>query len=371
MLVAMFCWGSWGNSIVLCGDRLRFELFYANYTIGVFAMSALAALTLGMLGGSDARFIPDDLSVSGAKIALAMVSGAICNLGNLLLLKGVQMCGLAVAFPIGVGTAQILGTLLTNALEGPSQTNTVQLFTGVAVAFVGVCTISQVHRLKNASRKLDVANVPSKMPEGGIDVEKQTQMPAAAAAERQDDAKPSATAAKPSNLHKLGVCLAGGVMLGSWAPFTAMAQVGFHADASDYSGFSPYGTFFFFSVGTFLSTVLLLPLVLKCPLDGSRSVPFRPLLQEYTQAPRIAHVYGLLGGLVWAAGTLLFSISALKLSFAASYAIGECNGMVGLLWGVVVFREFKGTSLLVKALVLLVVVLYATAIALISTSHEA
>mmetsp|Transcript_22520 Transcript_22520/g.51249 ORF Transcript_22520/g.51249 Transcript_22520/m.51249 type:complete len:88 (+) Transcript_22520:1-264(+) len=86
-------------------------------------------------------------------------------------------------------------------------------------------------------------------------------------------------------------------------------------------------------------------------------------------APFKIHAFGLIGGAIWAVGTLANSVSGEKLSFAASYAIGQSAPMVAMCWGVFHFHEFDGVPPVVKALLALVFLLYITSIALIALSH--
>ena len=50
-VVTMFCWGSWGNTQKLVGNKSwRYELFYWDYVIGLLLFSAAMGLTLGSWG---------------------------------------------------------------------------------------------------------------------------------------------------------------------------------------------------------------------------------------------------------------------------------------------------------------------------------
>ena len=120
-VITMLGWGSWANTQKLVGkEKWPFESFYWDYAIGVFLCSLLFALVLG--GG---------FSVVAAATIPALISGAIFNLSNLLLVVGIDAAGMSVAFPIGVGLALVIGTI-ESYIEEPKG-NPSYLFAGVAL----------------------------------------------------------------------------------------------------------------------------------------------------------------------------------------------------------------------------------------------
>ena len=110
--ITMLCWGSWGNTQKLAGKSWRYELFYWDYVIGVLILSLVAAFTLGSIGENGRSFIPDIKQVETGYFISALVGGAIFNLSNILLSASVSIAGLAVAFPLGVGLALVLGVFI-------------------------------------------------------------------------------------------------------------------------------------------------------------------------------------------------------------------------------------------------------------------
>ena len=54
MLCTMLCWGSWANTVKLA-PGFRFQLFYWDYVIGLFAGALLWGFTLGSFGSSGLR----------------------------------------------------------------------------------------------------------------------------------------------------------------------------------------------------------------------------------------------------------------------------------------------------------------------------
>lgn len=387
-LLSMVCWGSWSNALMFCGNRARFELFYWDFTWGIMLAATVGALTVGSVtipgcAGCSARFAPDDFQVNPSKIGLAICAGAVFNLANMMLTKGIQLCGLALAFPLCIGTALVFGTLLTYLLEGAKEGSSAPLlFLGVSVAFVSVCGTSLVHRLKDQAAsatpdadkaatsdedddpRTPMSCCPVAPPAGG-DTDDDIAHCDATVGGTGESAVPAEQG--PSTAAKLLLCLGGGAFMAVWSPLNAMAQHGF-GGPDPAAGLSPYGAFFFFSVGIMLSTLVLVPLALRFPIDGQR-ISVRQLAGECWKAPYIAHFYGLAGGIVWAIGTLANAVSGQALSFAVSYAIGQSAPMVSIFWGVFMFHEFNGVPCIVKMLLGLVCLLYMLSIALVALSQ--
>src|SRR5579864_6450674 len=128
-VVTMLCWGSWANMQKLAGHDWRFQLFYWDYAIGVFLFALLLAFTAGSLGHAGRSFLVDLAQADRASLESAFVGGVVFNLSNILLVAAIDIAGMAVAFPIGVGLALVLG-VITNYVARPVG-NAALLFTGV------------------------------------------------------------------------------------------------------------------------------------------------------------------------------------------------------------------------------------------------
>src|SRR5260370_23601250 len=93
-VITMLGWGSWANTQKLAGkEKWPFELFYWDYAIGVFLFSLLFSI----LGGG--------FNIIGAFAVTAMISGAIFNLANILLVVSMVDAGMSVAFHVGIRLA--------------------------------------------------------------------------------------------------------------------------------------------------------------------------------------------------------------------------------------------------------------------------
>ncbi len=83
----------------------------------------------------------------GSAIWTAISSGVLFNISNILLVVGIDEAGMAVAFPVGVGLALVIGTVKSYVLS--PQGNAALLTTGVAlIVFAMVMSALAHHRLE-------------------------------------------------------------------------------------------------------------------------------------------------------------------------------------------------------------------------------
>jgi glucose uptake protein len=112
-VITMLCWGSWANTQKLATKEWRFQLFYWDYAIGVVLLALLLAFTMGSIGNGGRSFLADLQQADGKWLGSAFLGGIIFNLSNILLVAAIDIAGLAVAFPVGVGLALVLGVITT------------------------------------------------------------------------------------------------------------------------------------------------------------------------------------------------------------------------------------------------------------------
>src|SRR5215470_8581410 len=135
MITSAICWGSWANTYKGV-KNYRFELFYWDYAIGIFLISLILALTMGSSGHDSSSFLNNVQATSSSNIVSALIGGAIFNLANLLLVAAIDMAGLAVAFPVSIGIALVVGVVLNYILQPKG--STLLLMSGVACALIAV-----------------------------------------------------------------------------------------------------------------------------------------------------------------------------------------------------------------------------------------
>lgn len=292
-VITMICWGSWGNTQKLAGKTWRYELFYWDYTIGILLFSIIMAFTLGSFGDAGRSFIPDLQQADIAMLTSAIIGGVIFNASNILLSASVSMAGLAVAFPLGVGLALVLGVFVN--YFGAPKGEPVTLFIGVALIVVAIIL-------------------------NGLAASKNTQ------------------SGENKNAKK-GIMLAAiaGVLMSLFYRFVAAAMDLDNFEAPTPGKITPYTVFFIFSVGIFLSNFVFNTILMKKPFVGA-PVSYR----EYFKGSFSTHMVGILGGVVWGLGTLFSYLAAGKAGAAISYALGQGAPMIAAIWGIFIWKEFKG-----------------------------
>lgn len=310
MITSAICWGSWANTYK-GAKNYRFELFYWDYAIGIFLISLVLAFTMGSAGHDASSFVNNVQAADGKNILSTMIGGAIFNLANLLLVAAIDMAGLAVALPISIGIALVVGTVLNYILQPKG--NLLFLTLGVACALLAVILDGKAF-----------GSLP-----GGH------------------------TASRKS----IVICIVSGVLMGLWSPFTTYGTTRGNA-------LSPYSSAVFLTLGALLSCFIWNLYFMKKPLAG-KPVGF----DGFFTAPASGHLLGLLGGLVWGTGTVFNIVAGKSTSFAISYAIGQSAPMVAALWGIFAWKEFAGASSRGKLFLALMFVFYGLAILLVASAN--
>src|SRR5580658_3052084 len=116
MITSAICWGSWANTYKGV-KNYRFELFYWDYAVGIFLVSVIFAFTMGSTGNDTNSFLNNVHSADTSNIVSTMAGGAIFNLANLLLVAAIDMAGLAIAFPVSIGIALVVGVVSSYGLQ--------------------------------------------------------------------------------------------------------------------------------------------------------------------------------------------------------------------------------------------------------------
>lgn len=143
-VITMLCWGSWANTQKLASQEWPFQLFYWDYSVGVLLLTLVFAFTIGSTGEEGRSFLPDIFRASGDAIAKALLGGVVFNLANILLVVAIDIAGMAVAFPVGIGLALVIG-VITNYLAAPIG-DAIFLFVGVALIAVAIVIDAIIYR---------------------------------------------------------------------------------------------------------------------------------------------------------------------------------------------------------------------------------
>lgn len=313
MISSMFCWGSWANTMKLC-PGYRFQLFYWDYIIGLFVGIFVLGLTLGSAGSTGKTFLADVASATRYSILMAALGGAVFNVANLLLVAAIEIAGLAVAFPVGIGVALIVGAL-SNYVIAPKG-NPILLFGGIALVIVAIVCDALAYRSREGARQ-------------------------------------------GSNKRGVVLSLVCGLLMGSFYPLVSKAMQAPNAPG-------PYATALFFVIGTAICAVPVNYFFMRKPIDGGTPVS----MDGYTSAASSWHWAGVLGGVIWVAGTTLNFVAS-RVNFvgpAISYSIGQGATMVSAAWGVFVWREFASPTTRVRNLLIAMFACFVAGLAAIAVA---
>ena len=306
--ITMLCWGSWGNTQKLAAKSWRYELFYWDYVIGMVLFALLLAFTLGSIGSQGRSFIADLSQASTSSFLWILIGGIIFNASNILLSASTSIAGLSVAFPLGVGLALVLGVVNNYRValsQGGNTGNVILLALGVILV---VCAI--------------VCN--------GVASGKKAQ---------------SGEISKKDQKKGIILALLAGVLMSFFSSFVMRAM-----DLTDFVNpaagkVTPYTAIVIFTIGVLLSNFIFNTIVMKKPFVGE-PVAYK----DYFAGKWKTHLVGMLGGAIWCLGTALSYITAEKAGAAVSYALGQGAPMVAAIWGVFVWKEFKGSDRKVYAM---------------------
>jgi glucose uptake protein len=305
-IITMLCWGSWANTQKLASKEWRFQLFYWDYAIGVFLLSLAAAFTMGSLGTAPRTFLSDLGQAAGQAIGLAILGGVLFNLANILLVAALDIAGMAVAFPVGIGIALVEGVLINYVREPKGD----PLFLFLGVGGVAIAIVVDALAYKR------LATQGQRTPTKGI-----------------------------------VLSIVAGVLMGVFYYVVA---------ASMTSG--DYAAVVLFSGGLLLSNFVWNSWVMAKPFVGDPV----PLGDYFSKGNTRLHLIGIVGGMIWNVGFSFNMVASAKAGFAISYGLGQGATMIAAIWGVFIWREFKSAPAGTNGLLALMFACYAIGLGLIT-----
>lgn len=313
MIASMFCWGSWANTVKLC-PGYRFQLFYWDYVVGLILGALLWGFTLGSAGPGGRTFIGDLAAGNPEHVLLAIAGGVIFNLANLLLVAAIEIAGLAVAFPVGIGLALVVGAI-SSYIVSPHG-NPLMLFSGIALVIAAIVCDALAYRLREYQ-------------------------------------------SRETSRRGVVISLISGLLMGSFYPFVARAMSGPKAPG-------PYAAAAYFVVGVAICAVPFNFLLMRRPLDSQPAVSFR----GFTLAHFSWHMWGIVGGFVWCTGAVLNFVAARShvVGPAVSYSVGQGATMVSAAWGVFIWREFSSAPSRAKEYLFYMFALFLLGLTLVATA---
>lgn len=324
-VLTMICWGSWANMQKVAEKNWRFELFYWDLAIGLLLFATLAAFTLGSIGDAGRPFLEDLGNADSSSILYAMLGGVVWNLGNILLVAAIAVAGMSVGFPIGGGIAWILGIVVNFILvkldpEKSFEGNPNILWIGVAVIIAAIF-LSMLSYKRLATEKK----------------------------------KPTTKGIMLSVFAGLLIAFFYGLVVKSLDNTYVAGGTG---------TLTPFTGVFFFAVGVFVSTIIFNPFFMRYPVQGE---PVK--MKEYWKGNLRTHMSGVTGGFIWMLGMVVSFMAAGAANPAISYALSNAAPVVAILWGVLIWKEFKDAPKGTNTLLLTMFVCYIIGLVLITASN--
>lgn len=287
----MLCWGSWANTQKLAAGSWRFELFYWDYVVGIWLFSVLLAFTLGSVGRGGRSFLADMQQAGAGSVGSAIIGGIVFNAANILLGAAIAIAGMAVAFPVGIGLALVIGVVVNYV--GHPMGDVGLIAAGVALIVVAILLNAFAYRRMQAGKRT-------------------------------------------SSGRGLALAVAAGILMGFFYRYVAASMFG-DFDVPEPGKLSPYTAVVIFSIGILLSNVVLNTLLMRRPFAGTPVT-----YAAYFKGGLRNHVIGVLGGSIWCLGMSFSIIASGKAGPAISYGLGQGATIIAALWGILIWKEFRG-----------------------------
>ncbi|MFC2090313.1 GRP family sugar transporter [Bacteroidota bacterium] len=291
-LITMLCWGSWANTQKMASRKWAFQLFYWDYSLGVLLLALLMAFTMGSVGDEGRGFLADLGQADGNSIGSALLGGIVFNIANLLIVVAIDIAGMAVAFPVGIGLALVIGVFV-NYLAKPTG-DPIILFIGVALVVLAIVINAIAYRRKSAGGSAGVRR-------------------------------------------GLLIAILGGVLMSFFYYLVANSMAGDFA-TPEAGKMTPYTASVVFAAGLLLSNFLWNTFFMYRPVSGERAT----YSDYFKKGDTRLHLIGILGGVIWSLGFTLNIIASGQAGPAISYGLGQGATLVAALWGVFIWKEFKG-----------------------------
>jgi glucose uptake protein len=330
-VVTMLCWGSWANTQKLAGKTWRFELYYWDYVLGVFLMALVFAFTLGSSGTEGRGFMEDLAQADMESLGSAFLGGVVFNAANILLVAAIAIAGMSVAFPVGIGLALVLGVLINYVAD--REGDPILLFAGVALIAAAIVLDAMAYRKlpgqeKGGGRKGLVLSVAC-----GILMSLFYFLVVRSIAKVEPTGSGELLDVTAKNLQS------GILQTGKLTAYTANVV---------------------FSAGILVSNFIFNTVIMLKPFQGE---PLRP--SQYFKGTFQDHVWGILGGCIWAVGMTLNVVAANVAGPAISYGLGQGATLVAAIWGVFIWREFREAPPETNRLLLLMFIGYVVGLGLV------
>ena len=289
-IITMLCWGSWANTQKMASKKWAFQLFYWDYSLGVLILALILAFTMGSSGEEGRGFIADLTQADGKAIGSALLGGAVFNIANLLIVVAINIAGMAVAFPIGIGLALVIGVVV-NFVATPLG-NPVVLFLGVILVVLAIILDAVAYRKHSG---------------GGAS----------------------------GTTKGIVISILGGILMGFFYRFVAASMVTDFA-MPEAGKLTPYTASVIFALGLLLSNFVWNTFFMYKPVSGEKAT-YR---EYFRKGDTKLHLIGILGGVIWSLGMTFSIIASEQAGYAISYGLGQGATLIAALWGVFIWKEF-------------------------------
>ena len=289
-IITMLCWGSWANTQKMASRKWAFQLFYWDYALGVLILSLILAFTMGSSGEDGRGFLADLAQADGRSVGSALLGGAVFNIANLLIVVAINIAGMAVAFPIGIGLALVIGVVV-NFVATPLG-NPVILFLGVALVVLAIILDAIAYRKHSGS-------------------------------------------AVSGTTKGIVISILGGILMGFFYRFVA-ASMATDFVTPEAGKLTPYSASVIFAVGLLLSNFVWNSFFMYRPVSGEKAT-YRDYFRKGDTG---LHFIGILGGVIWSLGMTFSIIASGQAGYAISYGLGQGATLIAALWGVFIWKEF-------------------------------
>ena len=244
MILSMLCWGSWANTYK--ASKWRFELYYFDFSVGLLALALILAFTVGSMGFDGFTFLDDMFHAGKRQWFYGFVAGVVFNLANMLLMGAIAVAGMAVAFPVAIGLALIIGVVSNYAIKPAG--NPTMIFGGCGLIIAAIIVCATAYRF--------ISNIRH---------------------EEQAKAGRAKSTRRPASLKGVIIALVSGVLMGLFYPLIEKGKEG-------ELGLGPYSIAVVFAIGVFLSTLVFNLFFMNLPIEGE-PVDFMDYFKGPAQGP--------------------------------------------------------------------------------------
>ena len=316
-MLTMVCWGSWANTLKMEPPSYGFSLFYWDQAVGYLLLPLLIGLTFGSMGADGRSLLADLQQGSASSYEWALLGGVVFNLANILFMSAIDVAGMAVAYPIGIGIALVEGVLI-NYIAQP-RGNPVLIFTGVGFIMTAIILDGLAYRNHQCRTS------------------------------------------QPGEVRKgVSLALAGGILMGLFY-YLVLRSVSpdFHHLVP--GKFGPYSAVLIYSAGSLVSNLVFNRYLMSHPFKGAKvtySDYFRAGTMKY-------HAIGALGGVINGIGVTASFVASKAASPAIAYGLGQGGTMIAAIWGVFVWKECKGATAATKWMITFMFVFFLSGLILL------